>query len=347
MQRIPACLTRIRHCVILRGGATDSRYQTKGCPMTFDKLAFALLLAGGSLLAAQQKEEERPDQGGAPPPMRIVADIPYADTKNPRHQLDLYLPAKPRDEKPLPVVIFFHGTFQNADKKAGRIFAPEIVSGGRFAMASVGYRLGDEVQWPAQIHDAKAAVRWLRANAAKHNLNPDRIAAMGTSAGGHLATILGVTDKVAGLEGTIGEHLKVSSRVTCVVDMFGATDLLALSPNTRGRGSPYGKLLGGPIAEKLDLAKEASPITYVTRQASPILIIHGTVDQTVPFAQSEAFVAAMKKAKAEAWLIPVTDGRHGNFQGPEMMRRVMIFFDKYLRDADVELKTEAFPNVTE
>lgn len=300
----------------------------------------AALLALGALLPADEKDSKPEDAPPEPDPVRIVSDLSYAGTDNPRQKLDLYLPETPAGEEPLPVVAIIHGNFQTADKKSGEGFARAMVPKGEFAAVSIGYRLADEVKWPTQLHDCKAAIRWIRANAKKYNLNPDRIGVIGPSAGGHLAVLLGTTGEVADLEGKVGDHLEYSSRVACVVDLFGPTDLTTLGGNHNRANSPESKLLGGPLPQKKDLAKQASAITYVTADDPPFLIIHGTKDPVIPFRQSEVFVDALKKEKVDAWVVPVEGGVHGNFRTPEVPKRFYIFFDKHLRDADVEISTE-------
>ena len=307
--------------------------------MTYNRPVWTVIVALGSLLSAGE-EDAKPDKKAAPNPIRTIADLPYAGTDNPRQQLDLYLSEKPASDKPLPVVVIIHGNFQNADKKSGLGFAQAMVTGGKFAAVSIGYRLSDEAQWPAQIHDCKAAIRWVRGNAKKYNLDPERIGVIGPSAGGHLAAVLGTSDKVPELEGTLGEYRDMSSRVACVVDLFGPTNLLTLGVRHDRPNSPESKLLGGPIQEKKELARQASAITHVTADDPPFLLIHGTKDPNIPFVQSEMFVAALKKVKVEAWLVPVEGGVHGNFRSPEVPQRFYVFFDKYLRDADVKISTE-------
>src|SRR5262245_61384506 len=223
-----------------------------------------VLLAFGALLAAGQEDTKKDAAATASDPIRTISDVPYANTDNPRQQLDIYLPKKPSSDKPLPVVTIVHGNFQNPNKTSGLGFAQALVPSGNFAAVSIGYRLSDEAKWPAQIHDCKAAIRWIRANASKYNLNPDRIGVIGPSAGGHLAAILGAGGKVPELEGNLGDHRDVSSSVACVVDLFGPTNLLTLGRNHDRANSPESRLLGGPIQEKKDLARQASAITYVT-----------------------------------------------------------------------------------
>src|SRR5439155_1536905 len=122
-----------------------------------------------------------------PETVKAELDIPYAGTNNSRQRLDLYLPKNPQSNKPLALVVFIHGGgWQNGDKRGGFGTVVPLVETGEYAGASVGYRLSGEAVWPAQIHDCKAAIRWLKANAKKYNLDPDRIGVTGSSAGGHL-----------------------------------------------------------------------------------------------------------------------------------------------------------------
>ena len=172
--------------------------------------ALSMMLMAAPLFA------QPPRQPGPrlPEGVKLVADLPYADNDNPRQQLDLLLPERPADEKPLPVVVFIHGgAWRGGDRKGGQRMVAPLVAAGDYAGASVGYRLSGEAIWPAQIHDCKAAIRWLRANAKKYNLDPDKIAVWGASAGGHLVAMLGTSGGVKELEGTLGKHTDQSSRV--------------------------------------------------------------------------------------------------------------------------------------
>ena len=294
--------------------------------------------------ALQSQRQVRPSvearQRQIPESIRAVADLPYADTDNPRQRLDLYLPKQPSSDKPLPVVAVIHGTYQFADKQSGLGTAVGLVQGGNFAVVSIGYRLSEEATWPAQIHDCKAAIRWVRANAETYNLDPDHIGVIGPSAGGHLAAILGTTGDVAELEGTVGQHREFSSRVSCVVDLFGPTDLLTLGRNHDLANSAESRLIGGPLQEMQDIARQASATTYVTRDTPPFLIVHGTKDPLVPFQQSELLSAALREAGVSVVLIPVDGGGHGNFRNPEVARRYRNFFNKHLRLKEVAISTQ-------
>jgi len=286
----------------------------------------------------------RPGQGRNPPAAASVdalLDLPYAGTDNPRQRLDLYLPKARDKDKPSPVIVFIHGgAWQAGDKRGGYRMISTLVESGEYVGVSVGYSLSSEAIWPAQIHDCKAAIRWLRGNAQKYNLDPDRIGVTGTSAGGHLVAMLGTSGGVADLEGKLGDHLNASSRVDCVVDQFGPTDLLAMGGSHDNANSPESKLVGGPVQEHRDAARSASPTSYVSRDDPPFLFIHGTDDPAVPFNQSELLHAALQKVGVESLLIPVQGGGHGNFGGNEMARRMRQFFDKHLRGQDAPVSSE-------
>lgn len=291
------------------------------------------------------RNRTRGEKQEIPQTVKAQLDVPYAATDNPRQRLDLYLPVKPSSDKPLPAVVYIHGGgWHKGDKAGGYRKLGSLVETGEYVGVSVGYRLSHEAIWPAQIHDCKAAIRWLRANAAKYNIDPDRIGVVGTSAGGHLVAMLGTSGDVSALEGSLGEHTKVSSRVACVVDFFGPSDLLSLGDLHNTAKSPCADLLGGPIPEKKDLAREASPVTYVSKDDPPFLMIHGTNDALVPFQQSEVLKAALEKEQVSALLIPVTRGGHG-VSGLEATARMTQFFDKHLLGKDVTVNVEPIKSI--
>jgi len=292
----------------------------------------------------------QPDVSNRWPNVEVKRDLPYAGTANPRQRLDLYLPKERKGEKPLPVVVFIHGgAWRGGDKRSGAGMVAPYVETGRFAGASIAYRLSGEAIWPAQIHDCKAAIRWLKANAKTYNLDADRIAVWGSSAGGHLVAMLGLTADVKALEGDLGPHTDQTSRVACVVDWFGPSDLLRmndepgqidhLAPN-----SPESQLLGCPVLENPDKARAASPITYVSKGDAPHLIMHGDQDRTVPHDQSVRLAAAMKQAGVPCTFITVKGAGHGRFRSPEVQQRVRRFLEKHLLGKDVEVSAEPIEN---
>jgi acetyl esterase/lipase len=279
-----------------------------------------------------------PGGNGPQVPDDVIAkrDLVYAGTDHPRQRLDLYLPKTPTGTK-LPLVVFIHGGgWQNGDKAAGAGRVLPFVRSGGFVGASIGYRLSGDATWPAQIHDCKAAIRWLRGNAGTYGIDPDRIAVIGSSAGGHLVAMLGTSGDVAAVEGSLGAFPDMSSRVTCVVDYFGPADLLTMgdfpsSIDHNAATSPESKMLGGPILERQDAAREASPQTYITGDDSPFLILHGTEDRVVPYEQSVQFDSALRAAGVESELISIEGGGHGGFESPDTEARVRAFLDRHLR----------------
>ncbi|MHC4511401.1 MAG: alpha/beta hydrolase fold domain-containing protein, partial [Planctomycetota bacterium] len=212
-----------------------------------------------------------------------------------------------------------------------------------YAVVDVGYRLSGEAIFPAQAEDCKAAVRWVRANAAKYGFDPDRIGAWGSSAGGHLVALLGTAGDVR--EFDTKANAEYSSRVRAVCDWFGPTDFLQMDKHMiegsrlihDSPGSPESLLVGGPIQEEpyRSLAGKANPITYVTKDDPPFLIMHGDKDMSVPLHQSELLYDALKKVGVDASLYVVKGGGHGLRGGEEspekLFEMVADFFDKHLK----------------
>jgi acetyl esterase/lipase len=274
--------------------------------------------------------------GRLPGSVRLVVDVPYADNENPRQTLDLLLPRKNIPGHKPPLIVYIHGgAWRQGDKSSGRHYLASFVEDGRYAAATLGYRLSSEATWPAQIHDCKAAIRWLRAHADKYGFDPDRIGVMGHSAGGHLAIMLGVTNRVRDLEGKLGGHNDASSKVLCVVDFYGPTELLVMDDYPgqmvhNDSDSPESQLVGGPLQERKSAAVSASPVTHVTKHAAPVLMVHGSRDRLVPFNQSVRLLAAFHSARVPAILVEIQEGGHGGFRSREVDRRVMGFFSRHL-----------------
>jgi acetyl esterase/lipase len=296
------------------------------------RAAFKLLVASALLLTGAASH----DDAKWVRDFEFVRDIPYAGTDDPKQRLDLCLPKNQTGT--LPLIVYFHGgAWEKGNKGRGFIVLAPYLRGGRYVGASVEYRFSQDAAWPAQIHDCKAAIRWLRANAAKYNIDPERIAVFGGSAGGHLASMVGLTADVPQLEGTLGPDTNVSSRVTCVVDFCGPSDLVAVSLATNmaerfgTTNSPESKLIGGLVTENLEKAREASPITYVTSNAPPFFIAQGTADSVVPFDQSERLYKALVDAKpATAPIFVRMIGADHAFVSRELTRRVKQFFNLHL-----------------
>ena len=171
---------------------------------------------------------------------------------------------------------------------------------------------------------------------------------IGGSAGGHLVAMLGTSGGVATLEGEVGPYKGTSSKVTCVVDQFGPSDLLAMGGSHDSPESPESLLIGGAVQEHKDAARAASPITYVTRDDPPFLIFHGTKDPLVPFNQSERLAAKLNETGVDCIFVPVTGAGHGGFRNPEVPKRIRQFFDRHLRGKDVgNIAETAISNVGE
>jgi len=251
--------------------------------------------------------------------MKTERNIPYVENGHSNQILDLYLPEKPSN-KPLPLMIWIHGGAWLAGSKTNPPVLYLVDKG--FAVASIQYRFSSDAIWPAQAYDCKAAVRFLRANAAKYNLDPDRFGVGGDSAGGHLAAFIGTSGDVKEMEGDLG-NTNISSRVQAVVDWFGPTDVTLMAQQSGpdsmiqhdSPDSPESKLLGGPVQEKRDLAKTANPLTYIDENDPPFLIMHGDKDRLVPLGQSVILAKALIDARVEEVTMKTIHG--AGHEGPQ------------------------------
>jgi acetyl esterase/lipase len=285
-----------------------------------------------------------------PEPSRftLLRDIQYVPGGHERQKLDLYLP-QPNDRQDAskglrPLIIWVHGGAWRSGSK-DHTPAVRFIDEG-YAVASINYRLSQHAVFPAQIQDCKAAVRWLRANAGKYGYDPNRFGAWGASASGHLVAMLGTAGDVN--EFDVGPNAGVSSRVRAVCDFFGPTDLTKMSSfwstmNHDAPDSPESLLIGGPVQENKDKARQANPITYVTKDDPPFLIVHGDKDPLVPHNQSEILCKALKDAGVDVTFYTVPGGGHGGFQDPNVDPLVSDFFRKHLQvgnreGENVELK---------
>ena len=310
-------------------------------------LAVALSLVFTTALFAEEKSAVKP----MPPPSRVPdavelkADLPYAGNSNPWQALDLYLPRTRTSDKPLPVVVYIHGGGWSGGSRRNAGPALAFAASGNYAGISVGYRLSQEAKWPAQIHDCKAAIRWIRGHAQEYNLDAEHIGISGTSAGGHLVCLLGLTDGMKELDGSIGEFTGLSTRVACIANFCGPTDMA--SPLMQGEAAlkddpAVAGLLGGSIAEKSAEAKACSPLTYVHAGAPPFLTAHGTKDLRVNFTNATRLHEALTKVGSPSILLVMTDAGHG-FGSPELDRRLRQFFDMHLRGMKSEISSEPIP----
>ena len=275
-----------------------------------------------------------------PPGVTAHRDLVYGEAAGVQLTLDLFTPDSATPEKPLPLIIWVHGGgWRNQSKASCLPLRVNFMARG-YAVASVGYRLSGVAKFPAQIQDCKAAVRWLRANAAKYNLDPARFGAWGSSAGGHLVTLLGVSSGARDFD--TGAHLDASSAVQAVADYYGPVDFTEkhVPPDTEKIKIPVAELLGGPVSEKMELAAAASPLGYATKARGaakntfpPLFIIHGTDDPTVNVAHAKLMHEAMLKAGASSKLKLLEGAKHGGKQFSEktLLDEIDAFFAAHLK----------------
>ena len=280
--------------------------------------------------------------------VEIIRDSSYADGKNNYQKVDLYVPKKRNTDKPLPVIALIHGGGWGGGT---RLFftnrACDYASTGDYAAVCVGYRLTGEAKWPAQIHDCKAAIRLIRARAREWNVDPDRIGVLGGSAGGHLATLIAATGNVRTLDGDIGPYKETSSAVKCLVNFCGPCDLTQPLTNDKRMAADIAdkvtKLLGGEAKDLPEVAREASPLTYISKDTPPVITIHGTRDSFVDFKLSQRLDAALKAAGVKSYLVPMLSVDHQFSASAVTLGRVRQFLDMYLRDIPSEISTEPIP----
>lgn len=268
--------------------------------------------------------------------LRVDKEIEYARVGETRLPLDLYTPAdQPNNSHRPKLIVWLHG---GAWRSGSRDFMPlsPLVEQG-YAVASVDYRLTSVAPFPAQAHDVKAAIRFLRAHAEKLKLDTRRITLAGSSAGGHLAALVGVTNGHSELEGEVGNHHDQSSDVQAIVDFFGPTNLTTIldqsTPHGLGVRIPALQLLlGGQPDDKPELAKLASPVFHVDDSDPPLLIIHGDQDPQVPINQSHELVGRYKDAKRPVQFEVVHGAGHSGdeFYDAQRMAIVKRFLDENL-----------------
>jgi acetyl esterase/lipase len=288
--------------------------------MTTFAIALVVGLPGGRSFGQTPK--------AIPPGVRVEKDVAYLEPAR-AEKADLYLPAQASGGLRPAVVIIHGGGWAGGDKGAAR----EINIGTTLALngyvgMSINYVLSDRVKktrtWPQNLHDCKTAVRWLRKNADRLQIDPDHIGVIGGSAGGHLAAMLAVTGPADGLDPKepYGDQ---SSRVQCAIDLYGPADLLEYHDVA---------MLGTTREEDAELYRRASPTTYADRDDPPVLILHGTADKTVALSQSERFAAALAKGGTVHELVVIPGAPHTFHLQPKQrdLRPLVVgFFDKYLK----------------
>lgn len=282
-------------------------------------ITFLALLAATAIASAQKAPPNLPAD------TEFAGDVPYVTHAHERQTLDI---AYFKKGEPRPLLVWIHGgAFMTGDKAENHAIWAELMTSG-YAVATINYRLSGDAKWPAQITDCKAAIRFLRAHARDYNLAPGRIAVWGSSAGGHLAALVGTSGSAKKLD--VGEHLDQSSAVSCAVDMFGPIDFEKM-PQFASPTSPEAKMWSRATSEALDLAREASPITYLTPNTPPILILHGDADNVIHISQSQLFHDAMKKARTPGDFITLPGVGHSHVAvWMKERERIMTFFKRHL-----------------
>jgi len=284
----------------------------------------ALCLTGGIAQCAEVVVEE---------------NITYGRVGDTELKLDL---ARPDGDGPFPAIVFIHGGGWHQGSRQGYRGQTQQAAKRGYVAATISYRLMqfDETKketatatpiFPAQIHDAKAAIRWLRANAEKYNVDPDRIGVTGGSAGGHLSLLVGLTDPAANLEGDSGNP-EQSSRVQAVVNVFGPTDMTFCFEKSSVAWI-FRLFMGGTPDEAGKQYKAASPINYVSEDDPPVLTLHGGRDALVPVEQAKVLDEKMKAAGASHTLM-VFEGQGHGFRGEDGKKAAdatWAFFDQHLK----------------
>jgi acetyl esterase/lipase len=292
------------------------------------KKAFFFLLLLASVMPEPARAEE-PTHFQAflqfPTRVRLYKNIAYVPNGNERQKLDVYVPQNSGGL--MPLIVWIHGGGWMAGSKNNCPPLPWTRKG--YVVASIDYRLSQDAKFPAQIEDCKAAIRWLRIHANKYGIDEDHIVAWGGSAGGHLASLLGTAGDVPEWEEGVPS---VSSRVQAVIDWYGRADLARVATDPTWANSPSALLLGGCGKKFAELAKEASPIVYVSKDDPPFLIMHGTKDTVVPYRQSQAFEGALEETGVESHLVTLVGAGHGGreFLSCEKVKRIDAFLEKHL-----------------
>lgn len=300
--------------------------------MKFIKIAsfFAAVLLAGLLLPVSAQQS--PVQDIFPKGTITYGNIPYANDHDVKHLLDIYLPANANNN--LPLVVWVHGgAWMMNDKYADMGYMKNTVKGfldSGYALASIDYRHSTTAIFPAQIQDCNVAIEFLYKHASKYKIDKNKIAVVGFSAGGHLASLLALSNNNA-VKDFYKDGEPASFKIKCAVDFYGPSDLLmfANNPDTSVNNdrSPLTILLGAMPVDRPDLAKKASPVTYIDKNDPPFLIIQGEKDESVPNTQSKVLSSWLTLTGVKNQLIIVKDAPHyGEMFDSEYNRRNIFSF---------------------
>jgi len=265
-----------------------------------------------------------------PKTVAVLKDVAYLGGTR-KEKADIYSPLDHDKTKPLPAIIVIHGGgFNDGDKARNReLNISENLTLKGYVCMSINYKLRrtqGQVTWPQSVYDAKAAVRYLRKEAASLGVDPERIGVIGCSAGCNLAMMLATTGPADGFDAVPGEpYQDVSARVACAVGFYGAVDLMNYHDM---------KMFAKTREEAPELYKKGSPITYLSPQSPPMLLVHGTADVTVPLSQSETYLRVAKEKGAPCALEVIPDAPHTFDLQPkqrDLRPLVTAFFDRHLK----------------
>lgn len=275
------------------------------------KTIFAMLIAAFSTITSFGQTSEKQ-----------ILNLNYANDDKIYHNLDIYLPNSVQPTYKAVIVIYGSAWFGNNLKKSGfDALGKQLLENG-FAVIAINHRSSSDAAYPAQINDVKAAIRFVRANAAKYKIDASFIGITGFSSGGHLASLAGTSNnvkeftvgkKTVDIEGNIGEYTSASSSVNAVVDWFGPIDMALMDDCKKPKDgkSPEAALIKGNPADNLDMIALLNPITFIDKKDPQFIVIHGEADNVVPHCQSELFSAALKKKGLLTEFISVPQGQHG------------------------------------
>jgi acetyl esterase/lipase len=276
----------------------------------------------------------------------VHRELQYVPNGHERQRLDLYLPGT--GSTPFPLILVVHGGGWTANDKNNHAnvawITPLLLNAG-YAVASLNYRFSQHAVFPAQIHDVKASLRFLRAHAGEYRLDPNRVGAWGASSGGHLVALLGTSAGIPAMDGNLGSTAQ-SVRVQAVIDWYGPTDFLQKdahrlpdAPSSERPDSAESRLIGAAIQTVPDKTAAANPIRYISPDDPPFLIVHGDQDRTVPHHQSELLRDALRRAGVPVEMRTVVGGGHGGqspaqnalYQTDEMVRTMIGFLDRHVK----------------
>ncbi len=282
-----------------------------------------------------------------PAGVRMERDLAYIPDEDEAQRLDLYLPMT-APARPLPLIVHIHGGGWIGGSKYP---CPLLNMVGRgYAVASIEYRFSQKAVFPAQIQDCQAALRWLRAHSAEYHLDPEKVGVIGGSAGGHLSALVGMAGGKNAFP-KIGGHDDVSDRVNCVCNIYGPANFATVmkqaedDANVRNvfkfnmPGDPYSALIGVSLNSDPEKTNAVSPVHYASKENPPMLILHGTHDTLVPYAQSVELEGVLKAHGVEVWLQTLPGSGHGGgaFGKPGITKLMQNFFDRHLQGTAVEI----------